>query len=395
MKSLSVRKGHLIPEIKIPSSKSYANRALILGALSPVSVTIKNLPIATDVTILIKCLKEIGLVFTEATDSITFTNSFPECESGGKLLEVGEGGTTARFLAAMLLLGRSRYQLKLGERLKERPWDDFLSLVESLGGKAQLQNDILTLEGPVLFPEELKVDCSKTTQFATAFELLSLNQDFRVVPEKISSSVSYWDMTKNLVSHFRHNSTFEVPLDWSSASYPMAFGALNQEIYFPGLHYDPLQADSKILNILTELGSVKTSDDGIFVKPLERSKNFKIDVSDCLDLVPTLAYLLAHIEGEHQLTGFQNLVHKESDRLSEVLDLLRKFNSVVNQTHDTIFVHGKPDRLEHEVALKLPNDHRMVMAGTLFLLHHAGGSISPDEAVKKSYPGFFSLIANS
>jgi 5-enolpyruvylshikimate-3-phosphate synthase len=34
----------------------------------------------------------------------------------------------------------------------------------------------------------------------------------------------------------------------------------------------------------------------------------------------------------------------------------------------------------------------MVMTGTLFLLHHGGGTISPSEAVCKSYPDFFNLI---
>jgi 5-enolpyruvylshikimate-3-phosphate synthase len=42
--------------------------------------------------------------------------------------------------------------------------------------------------------------------------------------------------------------------------------------------------------------------------------------------------------------------------------------------------------------LELPDDHRMIMSAALFLRFHQGGSVSPAEAVEKSYPEFFSLI---
>jgi 5-enolpyruvylshikimate-3-phosphate synthase len=45
------------------------------------------------------------------------------------------------------------------------------------------------------------------------------------------------------------------------------------------------------------------------------------------------------------------------------------------------------------VDLDLPDDHRMVMTGTLFLLYHNGGTIRPAEAVNKSYPSFFEIIS--
>lgn len=392
MKSLSVKKGLFQSVVSIPSSKSYANRALILASLTPSSFSLKNVPTATDVTILLDCLRQIGLKITKNDGSMVIENSFPECERNNHVLEVGEGGTTARFLATMLLLGKYEYQLVLGERLKERPWEEFISLARSLKADARLENNILTIKGPVNLPRELLIDASKTTQFATAFKLLTLKHEMKIVPQGMDSSQSYWLMNEILIKEFKNKNSYSIPLDWSSASYPMAFAALNQKIKFPGLRPDSYQADSKLFDILSLLGCTQVDNGEITIGPMTKAQNLNLNVSDCLDLVPTLAYLLGHIEGHHTLTGFQNLIHKESNRLEEVIKLLKLFDREVECRHEILHIVGKKDRLSEKVNLEMPNDHRMVMAGTLFLLHHGGGTISPVDAVTKSFPLFFSLL---
>lgn len=392
MKSLSVKKGRLLHQVDLPPSKSYANRALILAALTDNSPVLKNLPSATDVVILLECLKSIGLFVMEQDGGIHFKNSFPECETQDHFLEVGEGGTTARFLAVMLLLGKHQYKLKLGDRLKDRPWNDFVTIATTLGAKAELNGDILTIQGPAAFPSEIKIDCTLTTQFATAFQLLTIIKKIKVIPINLHSSLSYWEMTERLVKNFAHFDDYAIPMDWSSATYPMAFAALNHEISFPGLHVDRCQADSKFYDILASLEAIDLTESGIKVRPVKKMHPLDLDVSDCLDLVPTLAYFLAHVEGEHKIRGYENLVHKESNRLEEVLLLLEKFGRKAYVSANTLNIIGHTSRLNKSLILKMPNDHRMVMSAALFLLHHAGGEISPAEAVTKSYPGFFSLF---
>jgi 3-phosphoshikimate 1-carboxyvinyltransferase len=393
MPSLSIKKGLLRKEIEVPASKSYANRALILASLAPRKIRLSQVPTATDVTFLRDSLESLGISFMAEGDDLIVTNSFPECENGSKALRVGEGGTTARFLAALLLLGRETYTLELGKRLAERPWDEFLDLVHGLGARAELKERTLTLKGPLKLPKVLQIDCSKTTQFATAFELLSSRTNCEVVPLRLSSSQSYWEMTKSLIEEFKTTDRYSVPLDWSGASYPLAFGALNQEIYFPRLRLDSLQADSKFFHVLHSLGCLSVEENGLRVTPLKMTKDFTLDVSDCLDLVPTLGYFLSHLKGTHQLKGVGNLVHKESDRLSEVQKLLNIFGKRTEHREGTLVIYGEEGRISEKRDLVLPDDHRMVMAGALFLLHHGGGSVAPAEAVRKSYPDFFSLLS--
>jgi 3-phosphoshikimate 1-carboxyvinyltransferase len=392
MQSLSVKKGSLQSTVKVPSSKSYANRALILSAISNQTITLTNMPKASDVTNLLRCLRGIGLDIVIDADRVITRNSFPACETHGKELDVGEGGTTARFLAGLLLLGKQTYILKLGTRLKDRPWNEFIELATSLGAEVSLSDDKLSLKGPIKFPELIEVDCSKTTQFATAFQLIAPSGT-KIKPLNLNSSLSYWKMNEKVIADVK-SGNYQVPSDWSSASYPLAFAALNHKISFPALHADEFQADSKFIDILKKYKAVVETTEGLEVSPCETTGNLNFDVSDALDLVPTLAYFLSHIKGQHVLTGIANLVHKESDRLNEVMKLMKIFGRHSETKNNTLIIEGHHQIIEDQQNLVFPDDHRMVMVGTLFLLHHNGGSVYPAEAVNKSYPEFFELLSS-
>lgn len=390
MQSLSVKKGSLRSKVQIPTSKSYANRALILAAVSGRRISLHNLPEASDVKILVDCLSHVGFKI-ERNKNITSISRNGESQAKPELLNVGEGGTTARFLAALLLGMDGEYKLRLGKRLAERPWDEFITLAHKLGGFAELSGETLTIKGPVHFPSELYVDCTRTTQFATAFQLIA-PASTNVIPVNMTSSQSYWKMTEKIIDDLKSSDSYTIPQDWSSASYPLAFAAINHEIEFEGLVFDEFQADAKFLEILKKYAKVSETHNGLKVSPGKIQGDLHFDVSDCLDLVPALSFFLAHIEGKHVLSGISNLVFKESDRLSEVINLLKTFNRSAEVLDDKLEITGSLEMIKRESDLSMPDDHRMVMTATLFLLHHSGGTVKPAEAVAKSFPEFFKLI---
>jgi 3-phosphoshikimate 1-carboxyvinyltransferase len=289
--------------------------------------------------------------------------------------------------------GSEPYVLVLGSRLKERPWDEFIKVVQKLGGKAELNGEKLSLQGPIQILKTLEVDCSQTTQFASGFKLALAFCETEIIPSNLLSSESYWAMTNAQIEQFKSKTEFTVPMDWSSASYPLAFGSLKQAIFFPQLMADPFQADSKFLAVLSQLGCIEETPEGIRVKANGTKKNFDLNVADCLDIVPTLAFFLAHVDGSHLLRQVNNLVHKESDRLYEVIKLLGKFGFKATSEGPNLRIEGSSGHASSPVDLELPEDHRMVMTGALFLRYHQGGSISPSSAVQKSYPDFFKLFS--
>jgi 3-phosphoshikimate 1-carboxyvinyltransferase len=396
MASLNLKAGGLPIKIDLPPSKSYANRAIILAALQKKIITLSNLPQADDVTLLIQALQEVGLKFEEKNHQLKVLNSFPDCEKGNSIniepIYVGEGGTTARFLAVMLALGQRAYTLKLGPRLSKRPWKELVDKLNELGARVELQSDQLFIQGPIKLPREIEINCLETTQVATAFQLALAFQRTVIKPTQLNSSESYWKMTKAMVEIFNSTDSYKIPIDWSSASYPLVFGALKQEIFFPELHPDSLQADSKLLMILDKMGAITHKEKGIYIKPGKRQGDIKFDCSDCLDLVPALVFYLCHIQGVHELTGLENLVHKESDRLGELYSLMLKFNIQCLRNSHSLKIHGLCDLKLDPTDLIFPDDHRLVMTGALFLRLHAGGSVAPASAVSKSFPHFFNLM---
>ena len=392
--NLDIKKGVIPSTIELPSSKSYANRALIIAAIKNSKIKIKNLPNALDVVFLIKALKEVGLSVLEDKHEVTFLNSFPECETFNKeikTIEVGEGGTTARFLACMLLKGSNPYILKLGSRLKERPWVEFISMARSMGAQCELKNDELFIQGPIKSITSLEIDCARTTQFATGM-CLAFSPTMVIKPINLESSQSYWEMTLKLIKDISQTDEYIVPIDWSSASYSLAFAALNQETFFPYLEKDKYQADAKFYDLLSRLGFLSQDEAGVRIKPVDVKTDISMDVSDCLDLVPTLVYFLSHIDGTHTLSSVENLVHKESDRLGESIRILKAFHKGYSQGNNKLIIKGDSKIFEKSVDLIMPDDHRMVMSAALFMRHNSGGSVSPREAVNKSYPEFFELF---
>lgn len=389
MQNLKIPKGGLPSRVHVPASKSYANRALVLGAVTPGDVTLENVPEATDVLHLVEALEKIGLSMDRRGSTLVMKGSFPASETEGKGIDIGEGGTTARFLAALLLLGKKEYTLKLGKRLKDRPWEEFLQIAQKLGGKVELDGDRLKIQGPIKKPQSLEVDCSRTTQFATAFDLVLSGTE--ILPRNVNSSEAYLAMNAPLKEHFQTELKYVVPRDWSSSAFPMVFGALNQNIDFPGLFFDPFQADSRILEVLNDLGAVETHPGGLLVRPLTRPQSVQLSMNDCLDLFPAMVFLLAHIPGNHVLQGLENLAYKESDRLKEMEKILKTFGRKFTAASDELRLEGSQE-LHPPVTLNLPDDHRIVMAAALFLRHHEGGELNQANSVTKSYPGFFELL---
>ncbi len=393
MQNLRINPGLLPETIHIPSSKSYANRALILSALKPGKMTLHHLPKASDVTFLIDGLRQIGLQIDCLSETAVISNSFPHCErSQGNEIFVGEGGTTARFLASLLSLGHAPYTLILGNRLKERPWNEFISTIKKLGGKSHLVENRLFIQGPVQFPETLEIDCSETTQFASGFQLASAFSNIVITPKNLVSSISYWNMTQEMVHYFKSKNEYDVPMDWSSASYPLVFGAIKQEINFPGLKPDVFQADSKLFDILKSINAIEETNNGIKTIPTQFQGDLELDAADCLDLVPALIFLLSHIPGKHKIKNLANLVFKESDRLTELMKLMKTFGRKFLQEGSALTIFGDKSSALDEVALTLPDDHRMVMTASLFLRSGQGGWVGPVRAVEKSYSHFFEFF---
>lgn len=386
--------------LEVPSSKSAANRILILACTVDEPVTVSNIPLSHDVENLISCLIKVGLNIERNGNSLVVTNSFPLCEknqSSPLVLETGDGGTTTRFLIPFLALGSQKYIVEPEGRMRERPISDLAESLSDLGVTVSLgDKSWMSIQGPFKkVPNSLEIDAEKTTQHATALSLAL--RESQIVPKNMKYSTSYWKMTQNLIERFNKGERqFIVPVDFSSMSYPLALGATLGSVNITNcLEIDQYQSDSILVDILKDMNhEVNLTSDGLKVSRGNSPKSIDFDCSNCPDLVPTLAFLCSKVDGESKLRNIDVLKYKESDRLKEIIQLLDTYGveNSYDKENDILSILGNENINLEEKKLTPPIDHRIVMVSYLFLRANGGGSLINSDCVSKSFGNFFEVI---
>jgi 3-phosphoshikimate 1-carboxyvinyltransferase len=394
---MQITSSKLTAPVIIPTSKSYANRALILASLVPNAITIQDLPRAQDVEDCLEVLMQLGLAVRQ-NNQIVIQKQYPKDEiisSKIVMLFLGEGGTTIRFLIPMLALGKNAYLLKVNPAFKKRPYQELIDLLVNLGAKftpSDREDELGLLQGPITL-KDVVIDANETTQNASAFYLLQSVFDFKIEVKNLKTSLAYLEMTKKLVDELKSSSEYTVPVDMSSASYFIALGIF-QGIEIANItQRDPWQADSKIFDILKQIGATYQLDQtGFNIVKQTQLKTLDIDLADCLDLAPTLAFMAAMIKGQHKLHNIQNLQFKETNRIHGIQEVLNHFG-VKNFVKNTTLIIESSGRIQAQSQkIKTLHDHRLVMMASLFYKILGEGEVEPASAVNKSFPEFFDLI---
>ena len=217
-----------------------------------------------------------------------------------------------------------------------------------------------------------------------------------------------WSLCTGLNFHIKggqryHAADFAIEADWSGAAPFLTAGAIFGDVEVTGLDTTSLQADISILDILMQAGAsmsqLEEPTGSIHVKRAPLSA-FHADLNNCPDLFPMVAVLAAFCPGDSHLTGVQRLRHKETDRAAAIEEMLTQMGVPVTIDDDemTITGMGLTQRLATGRLLKGGNyvshaDHRMVMALKVASLG-AGSPVVIDDVdcVAKSFPGFNELF---
>ncbi|MBP9682221.1 MAG: hypothetical protein KBD76_12515 [Bacteriovorax sp.] len=391
-------------EIELPTSKSHSNRALVVGALRGNGFCVDQVSFSSDVLTLLACLKMVGVRLSQKDRSVVFHNSFPACEEETKDqvidLKTGDGGTTNRFLAALLSRGKKRYRFFPSGKMSERPIADLLGPLEKLGVKVEVHpapGPWISIQGPAHIDADkaLEIDCIRSSQFATALMLAFSDTPITFDLKNLHASKAYVEMTKSLLAMTRHQNHYLIPIDFSSLSYPLCLAIVDGSVLLKNVHtLDPYQADAELVSLLKAWGGdIEWTSEGLKASSKKKLNAFQVDGAKFPDLIPALAFLAAHIEGESVLTNLGVLRHKESDRIEQLLSLLKIFSvsfSFVSEREE-IRIQGK-SMIYPEAHVHLARDHRMVMTAYLFLRKNSGGSLDEVDCIEKSFPDFLECM---
>ena len=124
---------------RVPGSKSITNRALLLAALADGPSRLEGALFSDDTHHMSESLRRLGIPVCADESQELFE---VEGQGGGlpskqAKLFVGNSGTSARFLTALLALGDGTYHIDGVERMRQRPIDDLLAALQQLGVQAQ------------------------------------------------------------------------------------------------------------------------------------------------------------------------------------------------------------------------------------------------------------------
>ena len=204
---------------------------------------------------------------------------------------------------------------------------------------------------------------------------------------------------------YREPEGLKVEGDWSNAAFWLVAGALGGNITCTGLNPDSTQRDKEIVTVLEKMGAKIERENTAYhiagnCAPLHGET---VSAAQFPDLVPVMAVAMTGASGTSSITNAGRLRIKESDRLATVCDFLTILGTDIRQTEDGLIIHENKNNTDPSgTAAHCPapplsggtvsshNDHRIAMAAAVASCR-ADGSIviTGAEAVKKSYPDFF------
>ena len=418
-----LRRGRLVGELRVPGSKSLTNRALVAAACADGESELLNPLESSDTRALAAALRLLGAeIFLEGVGWRVRGPLRSRGDSAPELVvDVGDAGTPARFLAALLAAVQGRFVLDGSARMRERPMSPLFEAIRTLGGEIRcLEREGFlpaAIRGGSLHGGRVRIRGDVSSQFLSALMLVSplVPGGIELDVEGPLASASYLALTRGVLEGFGASdgggyrpARFRVPGDDSAACFPIA-GALvsGGRVTLRGLARDSEQPDAAFRAWAAYAGGTlawETLAEGeealsvsgppggaLSLGPVE------VDVDAAPDAALPFAALAAFAGGTSRLTGAFRLREKESDRLAAAVDLLTRAGAKAREERDArgpvLAVDGRAG-VPRAAAFAAHADHRVAMSAAVLALTLPEGSTLDDPGVVvKSWPGFWEAWA--
>lgn len=403
-------------KIRIPGSKSLTNRAILIASLAEGTSRLSGVLHSDDTRHMMTICGQLGVSFRQTDNRVSIKGCAGNLAACDSELYVENAGTAARFLTAILPLGKGEYLLTGNERMQQRPIADLIKALGSLGA------DVTDINGTGCPPVRIRasglkggrveIPGDKSSQYISAVMMAApyadRNTEISIIGELVSRT--YVEMTERIMREFGvvsqwtdrqtiainagqpyQSCDYEIEGDASSASYFFGMAAVTGgRIRVEGLRPDSTQGDLGLLNILEGMGCRVTWDkSGVTVQGGDL-RGIDVDMNSMSDVAPTLAVIALFAKGKTRISNVANMRIKECDRISAVVKELGKLGARVEEWEDGLSVNGGGPFNGAE--LDTYDDHRMAMSLSLAGLRIAGVKIRNPSCVSKTFPGFYDMF---
>ncbi len=405
-----IDKSQIKGKVIAPPSKSYTIRALMCAALAKGESRIVHPLTSEDTEAAINVLGKLGVEARRDKDVWMVAGSNLHAPTSG--LYCGDSAATLRFMTAICSIVSGRCRLTVGPSLAKRPVKPLVDALNQLGADVSCNGDVapVVVSGGKLRGGVVEMRGDISSQFVSALLLVApfAQEGVKIRLTTPLESKPYVLMTIECLEKFgikvkrsKNLDEFEVELqeyrparyevegDWSSASYFLAFGAVAGETEVANLNPDSLQGDKILADFLRQMGTRPESKRNVVAVKKSVLKAIRADLTDGIDLLPTMAAIAAIAEGTSEFTGIKRARLKESDRVAAVKEGLERMGlRVVEEKTRLKITGGEPKG----AVIDSVNDHRIAMAFSILGIVAGNTVIEGAECVNKTFPEFWDIL---
>ena len=401
--------------VTIPGSKSYTHRALILSSLADGESVLIHALRCEDTEHTARGLLKFGVEIFWESDHVRVLGTGGTYKEADEKIDVGNSGTSMRFLTALAALKKGITLLDGNERMRRRPIGELLNGLGELGVRAYSQKGKgyppVIVESRGLKGGIVRIKGEESSQFLSGLLMVAPygQSDVNIEVTGSLASKPYVDITLDVMSAFGveitnqgyrsffihagqryHPRKYRIEGDASNASYFFSAAAVCRgKVEVKNLNPATLQGDVRFLHLLERMGCrVTRGGDRIGVVGGELY-GVEMDMNEMPDLVPTLAVTAAFARGKTVIQNIGHLRLKESDRIHALAVELSKTGIRVHEREDGLEIEGgKP----HGAEIETYDDHRMAMSFAIAGLAVPGIKIKGERCVDKSFPEFWETL---
>lgn len=408
-----IRRALVGVHVRVPASKSIANRELVLSALADGRSRLDLGPLdpGDDVHAMADAIAALGHEVRWDGGRIEVTpRDVPYAHAA---VDARDAGTVARFCAALAALFEAEVTIDGSERMRQRPMRALAQALRSLGVNVTGEALPLTIRGPIA-GTEVAVLGYESSQFASALLLVAPRAReglrVRLVGEVVSGP--FLEMTVACLQargvrvmragheEFRvapqrvKKRSLRVPGDVTASTYPAAAAALlGGAVTIDGVSARGErggQGDARFYDLIAEMGCVvERGAASVTVRRVGLLHGITANVSDCSDVFPTLAVVATQADSPTELDGLAHTRGQESDRIAAVAAGVTALGGRARVYADGIRIEPVP---LHEGVVDAHGDHRIAMAFSVLGLLVPGVAIDGWQSVTKTFPAFYDVL---
>lgn len=410
----------VVGEIHVPGDKSISHRALIFNAIAKGTSRITGLLNSADVQSTERCLKQLGVSIRETdTGKEIIGTAIKGLKQPQEPLDAGNSGTTIRLLSGVLASLPFATEITGDESLRKRPMRRIIEPLEHM--YATIDSDNYRAPLKIRGGNLIAIDYSSPVASAQVKSCILLAGLAAKGMTRVTEPYKSRDHSERMLAEMKVMvkqaqtvvaikgptvpvaCDIDVPGDISTASFFITAAALlpDSELTLKNVGINPARIG--VLDALSAMGAQfqynnqyeknrePRADIRIISSKLNSTNISGPMIPNIIDEIPILAVAATQAHGTTMIKNAEELRIKESDRISAIVNNLKRMGADVKEKKDGMTIKGPVQLKGAEV--ESYNDHRIAMAFSIAGLIADGETVVKNtDCVSVSFPDFYKTL---